>query len=92
MKAAGNYIMLRQDPRKTSVGGILLPYAEQRGDSIGEPYSGIIESVGEDVTEYVQGEHIVFDDMCRPWVVETDDCDLIVIKDKDIICKIKDER
>ena len=90
MEATGNYILLRQDPRETMVNGIYLPN-NIRENAIGEPFSGIIESVGDAVKDYACGEHIVFDDMCRPWVVETDEYDVIVVKDTDVICKLKDE-
>jgi co-chaperonin GroES (HSP10) len=92
MDAVGKYIMLRQDPRRTHIGGLFIPEIEKRDDRIPPPYSGIIESVGEDVVGYKKGDHIAFDDMCRPWVVEIDDYEVIVFKDTDVICKFEDEK
>lgn len=92
MKAVGKYIVLRQDPRQNFIGGLYIPEQIQSEKVINPPYSGVIGSVGEDVVGYAKGDHIAFDDMCRPWLVEIDDHDVIVIKDTDVVCKFRDEK
>lgn len=87
MEAVNNYIIVRKDSDALMKGGIILPSFRERNGEIGFPFSGVVESVGDEVDDIKVGDHIVFDDLCAPWVI--DDADnkslILIMKDTDII-------
>lgn len=88
MIAVNNYIIVRKDSDALMKGGIILPSFRERNGEVGFPFSGVVESVGDLVSDIHTGDHIVFDDLCSPWVIDDADNNslILIMKDTDIIC------
>lgn len=87
MEAVNDYIIVRKDSDELVRGGIILPSFDKRDEVIGFPFSGVVESVGDMVSVVKVGDHVVFDDLCSPWIIDDEDDNkrLLIMKDCDII-------
>lgn len=87
MEAVNNYIIVKKDSDELVRGGIILPSFNKQDGVVGFPFSGIVESVGDMVSDIKVGDHVVFDDLCTPWIFEDIDEKkrVLIMKDSDII-------
>lgn len=87
MEAVNDYIIVRKDSDELVRGGIIMPSFNKQEDVIGFPFSGIVESVGDKVSDIKVGDHVVFSDLCSPWILDDEEEKkrLLIMKDRDII-------
>ena len=88
MEAVNNYIIVKKDSDEVARGGIILPSFRKNDDgNVGYPFTGIVASVGDLVSSVKPGDHIVFNDLCSPWIIQDVDrkIQVLIMKDKDVI-------
>lgn len=91
MIAVNNYIIVRKDHPETEHNGIILPYtADVKKNEVGAPFTGVVESVGEQVTLVSEKDRIAFNDMAGFWMLWDDRDLLLIMKEKDVIGIITD--
>lgn len=91
MIAVNDYIIIRKDHPREISNGIILPFEKLETNGIGEPYTGVVESVGDMVGLVKKNDRVVFNDLCQPWIIEDGRDMIIVIKESDIISILEDE-
>ena len=91
MIAVNNYIIVRKDHPETEHNGIILPYmSDIKKNEVGAPFTGVVESVGEQVTIVSEKDRIAFNDMAGFWMLWDDRDLLLIMKEKDVIGIITD--
>ena len=91
MIAVNNYIIVRKDHPETEHNGIILPYtSDVKKNEVGAPFTGVVESVGEQVTLVSEKDRIAFNDMAGFWMLWDDRDLLLIMKEKDVIGIITD--
>lgn len=86
MIAVNDYVIIRKDHPESSRNGILLPYVKDLvNNEIGAPFTGTVESAGELVTLVKAKDRVVFNDLCRPWMLTDKEDLLLIMKETDII-------
>lgn len=85
MIAVNDYIIIRKDHPERSKNGILLPFEDLSDNTVGAPYTGVVESVGDLVTLVKENDRILFDDLSQPWVVVDKEDLILILKECDVI-------
>jgi len=86
MIAVNDYVIIRKDHPESSRNGILLPYVKDLvNNEVGAPFTGTVESAGELVTLVKAKDRVVFNDLCRPWMLTDKEDLLLIMKETDII-------
>ena len=77
----------------TTPSGLILPPCSASGDgAVGAPFTGVVTSVGSEVSEkFKVGDRIVFSDMSAPYVIDGEDGTVLVLADSDIVAILKEE-
>lgn len=92
MDALNDYIIIVKDKNDfVSKSGIYVPDFASRSLEVGEPYTGVVCSVGKFVSnKYNVGDRLLFSDVCEPYVLFDSDNDktILFIKESDIVAKI----
>lgn len=91
MIAVNDYIIVRKDRPQRSSCGLILPFEDTDGNSIGAPYTGIVESVGDLVVNVKEHNRILFNDLSQPWVLFDEDDLILIMRESDIIGILEDE-
>ena len=84
IKAQGDRIVVKQDDaQETTKSGIILTSQAQQ-----KPYSGVVESVGDKVTEDISiGDHIIYSRYAAV-PVNVDGEEYLVIRTADVLCQL----
>lgn len=89
MEALNDYIIIVKDKNDfVTKSGIYVPDFAARSLEIGEPYTGVICSIGELVSnKYNIGNRVLFSDVCNPYCVFDSDNDetILFIKEVDVV-------
>lgn len=89
MEALNDYIIIVKDKNDfVTKSGIYVPDFAARSLEIGEPYTGVICSIGELVSnKYNIGNRVLFSDVCTPYCVFDSDNDetILFIKEVDVV-------
>lgn len=89
MEALNDYIIIVKDKNDfVTKSGIYVPDFAARSLEIGEPYTGVICSIGELVSnKYTIGNRVLFSDVCDPYCVFDSDNDetILFIKEVDVV-------
>ena len=90
MTAVNVYIILKKDRLDKTASGIYLPQNKYDSNDVGAPYSGIVLSVGDEVSLVKENDHVVFSDICQPLVMFDHEDMVIILKECDIIGILED--
>lgn len=89
MEALNDYIIIVKDKNDfVTKSGIYVPDFAARSLEIGEPYTGVICSIGELVSnKYNIGNRVLFSDVSNPYCVFDSDNDetILFIKEDDVV-------
>lgn len=94
MDALNDYIIIVKDKNDfVTKSGIYVPDFAARSLEVGEPYTGVICSIGELVSnKYRIGDRVLFSDVCNPYGVFDSDNDetLLFIRECDIVAVLNE--
>ncbi len=88
--AVNVYIILKKDRYDRTASGIYLPPKKLGQTETGEPYSGIVLSVGDEVSLVKEKDHVVFCDTCQPLMMFDHEDTIIILRECDIIGILED--
>lgn len=85
MEAVNDFVFIKKTNPKEKIGNIIMPFDRNIENGIGEPYTGLVISVGDEAKLVKKNDIVVFDDMCNPWLIEYLNEQILVLREKDII-------
>lgn len=90
MIAVNDYIILKKDRATITSNNILLLNNDVNSKDIGEPYTGTVLSVGDNVTIVNENDRVIFDDLSNPYILFDKDDILLILKESNIIGILSD--